>query len=329
MRVFYWANMSDTKLILGNFAFSAYEIPEAIPFGGGQKLAVHKLPGGARVVQAMGRDDMPLAWSGLFLGAQARERAQYVDYLRTQGKPLKLTWDQFQYTVVIESFSCAFERFYKLPYSISCLVVSDDAAPTEGFTESGFDRAMTADNATAQGLGPLIGDATLTGLLSTMDAAIKSVSTFANQTQTVINGIIAPVAAVQQRVQVLTASVVNTVNNAATLGGVIPNASVAQAVGRLSAQLTGVTQLPLLSQLGSVTGRIVTNLNIINGTAGAISTITVAGGTLFDVAAAHYGDPAKWPVLAKANNLTDPNLSGVVTLKVPKIAYDTGGLITP
>lgn len=324
--------MADTKLVLGSFVFSAMEIPESILFGGAQRLVTHKLPGGARVVQAMGRDDAPLAWSGLFLGDQARDRALYVDYLRVQGKPLKLTWDQFQYTVVIESFNCAFERFYKLPYQISCMVVSDDAAPTETYALNGYDAAILGDNTLAQSLGASIGDGTLSGLLGTMDTAIRSVSSFAAQAQSAINGILAPVAAVQSRVAYLIGTTTNTINNVATLGGLLPNSSLAQKASRLTSQLTSATQLPLLSQLASVSGRITSNLTAINGSAGnsggAFRTIQAAGGTLFDMAAKVYGDATKWTALAKANNMTDPNIAVVGPLNVPNNPADNGGVLT-
>lgn len=47
-------------------------------------------------------------------------------------------------------------------------------------------------------------------------------------------------------------------------------------------------------------------------------TITVAGGTLFRVAAEQLGDALQWTRIARLNGLTDPWLYGVVTLKIPK-----------
>jgi nucleoid-associated protein YgaU len=47
--------------------------------------------------------------------------------------------------------------------------------------------------------------------------------------------------------------------------------------------------------------------------------ITVSGRTLFGVALVYYGDPLQWTVIAQANALTDPWLSGVVTLEIPTL----------
>lgn len=49
-----------------------------------------------------------------------------------------------------------------------------------------------------------------------------------------------------------------------------------------------------------------------------MKSITVAGGTLFHVAADVYGDATLWTILARANGLRDPLLTGVVTLVIPQ-----------
>jgi hypothetical protein len=48
-----------------------------------------------------------------------------------------------------------------------------------------------------------------------------------------------------------------------------------------------------------------------------MQTLTVCGGTLFDIACRYLGDAAQWQVLAAANLIDDPWLSGVVTLVIP------------
>lgn len=317
--------MADTRLLLGDFEFKEYEIPDHIPFGGAQRLITHTLPGGARVIQAMGHDHAPIAWGGLFFGPDAVARAKQVDAMRIAGIPVKLSWGDFSYMVYVESFTAAWERFYKLPYQVNCVIISEAPAAA---TDPGFDQTISADNTLAQSLGAKVGDSTLTGLLATMDSAIKSVSTFAGQATATINSIIAPVAAVAQRVQILAASTTNTIQNIATLGGVLPNTGIAQAAGRLTSQLNAATQLPVLSQLGSVVGRITTNLNLVGGASTNMRQLPVVGGNLFDKAAALYGDATKWTALAKANGTADPTVSGAMVLNVPKNPTDSGGVIT-
>lgn len=53
--------------------------------------------------------------------------------------------------------------------------------------------------------------------------------------------------------------------------------------------------------------------------------ITVVGGTLFRVAADELGDATQWIRIAQANGLSDPMLSGVVTLRIPPRDSQAGG----
>lgn len=314
----------DTVLTLGDFEFARYEIPEKITFGGEQALAVHELVGGVRVVDAMGRIDGPLEWSGLFIGETALERARYLDGLRIAGKELTLFWSELAYRVVIKSFRCDFERSYKLPYSISCVVVEDLYDPPTEIAPAGIDEWIADDMADANALGDLIGDGPLSGLLGTLDSAISTVSSFANAVQSTINSVLTPLAAVQARVQVLIGSVGNVVSNVTTLGGILPNNPIAQQAANLTGQVTAMTQLPQLYNLQSVLGRMGGNLGSI-GTAGR--QVAVAGGNLYQMAADAYNDASRWTTIAKANGLSDPVIQGVQTVTVPPTADDSGGVM--
>jgi len=116
--------MSD-YLQLGPVSFQDFELPGRIRFGGAQRLAVHVLPGGARVIDAMGRDDADIGWGGAFSGADAADRARTIDLMRAQGGVWTLAWDAFCYLVVIGSFDATYEHSNWVPYTISCKVVKD------------------------------------------------------------------------------------------------------------------------------------------------------------------------------------------------------------
>lgn len=319
--------MVDTTLQLGDFVFQAYEIPEKIPFGGSQQLVTHKLIGGARVVDAMGRDDMPIAWSGLFYGAAALDRARYVDYLRTTGQVLTLTWSEFNYSVIIEKFECPFERFYKLPYSISCSVVSDNASPTTSGVPSGFDDALTDDMSTANSIGSVIGDSALSGLLNTLNTAIAAVSSFATATQATINSVLIPLAVVQSKVSVLITTTANTLNSVTTIGGILPNNPISTQAANLTNQVVATANLPQLYNLQSVLNRMGGNLGLIGGAPNS-QQVTVAGGNLMSIASQYYGDPTKWTALSQANGLVDPVLTGINTIIIPPNPADNGGVLS-
>ncbi len=56
-----------------------------------------------------------------------------------------------------------------------------------------------------------------------------------------------------------------------------------------------------------------------------MQTITVVGGNLFQIAADQLGDATQWIRIAQLNRLSDPMLSGVVTLTIPEIDQTAGG----
>ena len=53
--------------------------------------------------------------------------------------------------------------------------------------------------------------------------------------------------------------------------------------------------------------------------------LTTAGGTLFHVAASELSDATQWNRIAEANKLSDPILTGIVTLRIPDRDPQGGG----
>ncbi len=120
--------MFDIALLLGPVAFRDFEIPSRINFGGAQRLAIHKLAGGARVIDSLGRDDADITFSGTFSGSDATLRARLLDELRSSGLTLPLTWDVFFYTVVIGKFQADYQNSGWIPYHVTCTVLRDEAS---------------------------------------------------------------------------------------------------------------------------------------------------------------------------------------------------------
>jgi hypothetical protein len=111
-------------LQLGPLSFQDFEVPARLRFGGKQRLVVHVLPGGDRVVDVMGADEGPISWSGVFSGPVARERAAILDGLRRAGDPLLLSWSGSSYTVIVEAFEADAVNPAWIPYRLSVCVVA-------------------------------------------------------------------------------------------------------------------------------------------------------------------------------------------------------------
>lgn len=303
-------------LTLGDVTFSHAEIPEHLAFGGDQILITHQLVGGKRVIDAMGASESPKSWSGIFLGSTAEGRAKYLNQMRQEGAELDLTWSTLRYKVVIASFHATFMQTYRIPYSIRCAVVSDESRRVESLPPNTIDMQVRTDLATADGYAAVIGDSTLSGLMSGLDTAIAAVSDFAKATTAVLTSVLRPLADVSARVDVLIKSVENTAMNVATVGGVLPGNSVAQEIANVSSQVNAQTQLPQLYGLRSTLGRINGNIGLLS--AGSGQKVTVYGADLQRLAAQHYGDPTQWTKIADANGLRDPLVTGQKTLVIPK-----------
>ena len=119
--------MAYSYLLLGPVLFQNFELPGSICWGGGQSLTVHKLPGGTRVIDAMGRDDTEISWTGVFTGNDCGLRARTIDLMRADGAVWPLTWDSYFYSVIISRFEADFRRPNWIPYRIACTVLRDEA----------------------------------------------------------------------------------------------------------------------------------------------------------------------------------------------------------
>ena len=56
-----------------------------------------------------------------------------------------------------------------------------------------------------------------------------------------------------------------------------------------------------------------------------MQTIKVAGGNLYRIAAVYLGDATQWVRIAQLNDISDPMLSGTVTLQIPDRDPNAGG----
>ena len=60
-----------------------------------------------------------------------------------------------------------------------------------------------------------------------------------------------------------------------------------------------------------------------------MKTVTVAGGDMYRLALQYLGAADQWWRIAKANNLIDPVITGLVTLNIPPVdPTATGGIYT-
>lgn len=178
-------------ITLGGVPFLDFATPESVAWGHAQQLAIHKLPGGARVVQAMGPDPRPVEWKGIFLGPAATRQAQQIDTMARAGGVLPLTWGNFALDVVIASFEADYRRSSHIPYRISCVVIpadpnapadagssiADDLASAAGFALGSLAAPIAAVQSAVSGAASLgLGSAGLSSALAQAQGAVSAAS---------------------------------------------------------------------------------------------------------------------------------------------------------
>lgn len=143
--------MSDT-LVLGGVVFDPFSTPVEIPFGGRQAMVVHKLPGGARVIDTLGPDEANIDWSGFFYGDNAMDIAVQLDGMRASGSVYPLTFCGQYRSVIIESFIPKVRKFpYWVNYTISCMVYQNPSLGTLGAISGSIDSLILSDLSVALG----------------------------------------------------------------------------------------------------------------------------------------------------------------------------------
>jgi hypothetical protein len=246
-------------LVLGPILFQGFEVPREIPFGGAQTLAVKKLVGGDRVIDAMGRDDMEIRWSGRFRGALAEGRARALDQLRIAGQQQLLTWSTLRYLVMIERFEASFEQPFEIPYTISCTVLQDLAAPILAAPVDVTSQINADLNAAAAIQAAINVPSIGTGLAATTVAA-SAITDFQGASSAQTGTVQAPLASTQSAVAAQMTSQNQVVAASGTVAGIVSGGNPATLAAMLSAQSAAFTQLGQLYQLQAVLGRASTNI---------------------------------------------------------------------
>jgi hypothetical protein len=144
--------MTDT-LVLGGIAFDGFSTPSRMGAGGKQAMVVHKLPGGARVIDTLGPDEDNISWDGEFFGNDAYANALALDGMRAAGQVVSLTFGGQFRSVIIDNFNYHIRRLpVWVEYQISCMVYQSPSLGALGGSIGNIDTLVLSDLALAAGL---------------------------------------------------------------------------------------------------------------------------------------------------------------------------------
>jgi len=167
---------------IGSITFSGMEVPSVLRVGGQQRLVLHKLPGGDRLIDVAGSDLNRIELAGTFTGPTAQSRAQALANMRQAGLPIRFIAAAVSTQAFI--FDYAYDYTAKgavIPYR---LTLELQAA------------TRNAQAATGKTLSSLVGTdaaSAITSISDTVSDVSQTIENYAGAAQTVI-GQVAPIA---------------------------------------------------------------------------------------------------------------------------------------
>ena len=171
--------LQPAPLIIGALVLQGYEVPSRITIGGAQAVTIHKLPGGGRVIDAMGADEGAIIWSGMFVGPGAAQRARSLDIMRAQGIPQSLSFGDYTFNVVVVLCEYDYQsRGAVISYRVRTEIVPDPYSLVA--LSPGLDLALQDDLASSQTVlaGAAAAALTYATLADKADAAQITASAF-------------------------------------------------------------------------------------------------------------------------------------------------------
>lgn len=165
------SSLYSSDVIVGPIRLAGFEIPNCVYFGGSQRMAIHRLAGGQRMLEPLGPEDSDIWFSGVFTGSDAETRARAFDSLRTAGVTVQLTWQSFQYDVILRTFRASYRNPWWISYTAGLIVVRNVGTAYANTTTPASEiqadilSAMTALQGTAIDLSSLSNLAVITGAL--------------------------------------------------------------------------------------------------------------------------------------------------------------------
>jgi hypothetical protein len=257
--------MADTQLVLGGVAFTDFAIPEEIAFGGAQALSIKKLVGGQRAIDALGQDDADIEWSGRFQGAGAMQSAWQLDEMRKAGQPQPLSVAGLSYQVIVAEFRYRMQRLYQVLYTIRLAVVQDNTLQPQA-SQSTLDDLVGSDMDDANGIAPGLTDPTVLPAVSNLQAAITTAGPLQGATLTALAPVSAAAAAASSAIEASFGdndpTILSDTGYSAGVVDPVPTAGVSPTaiIATFQAQQAAITEDEQLWELGSLVGRVETNL---------------------------------------------------------------------
>ena len=182
------ASLDQAPVVLGAVVLLGHEVPSRISLGGAQAVTIHRLPGGSRIIDAMGVDDGSISLSGYFTGPGAASRARLFDSIRKAGQVVPLSFGDYAFNVVVVHFEYDLQdRGALISYRIRMEIIPDNITQlndTSDALAALLSGDVSAASAALLGFGSVAAQVSLADLQTALPTAGSPNSAFAVSTIT-------------------------------------------------------------------------------------------------------------------------------------------------
>lgn len=242
---------------LGPFVFDDTEVPQKIPYGGQQILAVQKMIGGARQINTLGPDPRDIQWTGTMRSPDRAQRAATLAQMTASGKSFPLAWGDECLQVVIRSFQPVTQAFFVTYTIVCCVVPGQSGSQTPDLLTSVADDAMQA-----VGLSPADLPA-VTSAVGQLQSAVGAASALAPGSAVfgkILNATSAAQAALTGAQQAADGNLLGVVNEAATGAGIMGTSDATSAINKIGGVVQAAGDLGSAVQTLGYVNRMAKNL---------------------------------------------------------------------
>lgn len=285
----------STPLTVGAVQFNSIECPNTLPLGAiDQRVAVVELIGGGRVIQPLGNQPHDVAWSGNLWGTNVALRIAQLRAYALSGQEVQISYLSELWYGIVAVFVPQYTQQYHAVYKITLKITRGGASvsPAAPTTDSQVDAlnaqgnalvAQLAANAQAQGFAPV------STAWSNYLAALGALTSIAQSSPQALQPVIGALTSLASAL-----------------------ASFGETNGlNVDAGTTSTLYLPW-DQLSNIVSLALANIR----QGQSPQTVTLRGGSLYEIAAMLYGDPTQAFAIAQANALPTPLLSSTLVQSV-------------
>lgn len=310
---------AQIALMLGEFSFTEFEVPEEIDsFGATLSMVAHPFTGGKTSVQTFGAfAKRKITWSGHFFeepNVPIRGRIEKLRQIVYDEQQVSLTMGDFQRNVMVKEVDFKPRLQFWVPYTIELFAVDDPTAKSGNSTSassasnSSGGSTPTSSNSTN---GPTMGDFGVSATQLANNAGNAALA--ASQTSTSL-----PQTKLQTFQNSLKQALLSAGGNPSNIASAGLSAALNGALGEL-APLAAVGSTPLQIAYAATTSDQLQELqNMLAPVPGTILAPLI-NPDLQQLALIAYGNADLWTKIANANNVLTPNPVGQFILSIPNL----------